>query len=381
MYDVLLHGGMVVDAGQGLEGPADVAIIGDRIAAVGPELSNNARQALDVAGLIVTPGLIDLHAHVYWGVSCLGIEADRYCLARGVTTAVDAGSAGADTFSGLRRWVIEASKTRLLAFLNISSIGIISSVVGESENLRYLDQEAAVRVASENTGVIVGIKVRVDRAFVGSNGLEPLRRARKAADHLGLPLMVHIGDSPSPLAEVFEFLRPGDIVTHAYHGRTHGILDQEGRVLDTVWEAAQRGVHFDLGHGQGSFAFRVAEKAVAQGFLPDTLGSDLHRYNVEGPVYDLPTVLSKFLMMGLPLIEVVARATLHPARLLGLDSCLGALQPGYVADVSLFELAEGEFVFYDAEGAERVGGKRLLPWGVVAGGKVCYLHGEPLLVT
>ena len=349
MYDLVIRNGLVIDPAQGLSEKRDLGIQAGRIVSVAPEIAPDAAwDSLDASGHLVTPGLIDIHVHVYPGVSHYGVSPDATCLARGVTTVCDAGSAGADTFDGLRRYVIDVSETRVLAFLNIAAIGMVSPLDNELEDLRHASPERAIGVVERHRDVIQGIKARLSRPNVGQNGLEPLRLARRAAEAVGLPIMVHVGDTPSPLGDILAELRPGDLVTHCFHGRAHGILDDHGAVRPEVTEAARKGIIFDVGHGVGSFSFAVARSALAQGLAPATISSDLHHYNVNGPVFDLATTMSKFLLLGLPLHEVLAKATSVPAGLLGLADRLGSLREGYLADIAIFRLAEGEFEFEDS---------------------------------
>jgi dihydroorotase len=371
MHDLVIRNGMLVDPAQGVSEKRDLAIRAGRIALVAPEIAPDVSwDCLDASGHLVTPGLIDIHVHVYPGVSHYGVEPDATCLARGVTTACDAGSSGADTFDGLKRYVIDVSETRLLAFLNISAIGMVDPLDNELEDLRLASPERAIAVVERNRDVIQGIKARLSRRHAGNNDLEPLRLARRAAEAVGMPIMVHVGDTASPLEAILAELRPGDLVTHCYHGRAHGILDAHGSVRPEVAEAARKGIVFDVGHGVGSFSFAVARSALAQGLAPATISSDLHRYNVHGPVFDLATTLSKFLVLGLSLPEVLAKATSVPAGLLGLNGQLGSLREGYLADLTVFKLAEGEFEFEDSLKQRVTGRQKLEPVAVIRRGRI-----------
>lgn len=371
IYDLLIQGGTVVDPAQELEATRDVAIQGDRVAAVEEAIpAADAREVIDARGLLVAPGLIDMHVHVFAGVSHYGIPADPWCVARGVTTAVDAGSAGADTFLGLRRYVIEVSETRLLAYLNISAIGMADPHVGELEEIRFADVKRAVQVCEENRDLILGVKVRLTRDLVGSNGLRPLHLAREAADAARMPIMVHPNDPHGSLADVLAVMRAGDIMTHCFHGKREGVLDDAGRVRPEARAAVERGVLFDVGHGQGSFSWQVAERALAQELAPHTISSDLHHYNIHGPVHDLATTVSKFLHLGLPLREALRKATAVPASALRMSETLGTLRPGAVADVALFDLQSGDFPFQDAEGETRIGHERLVPVATLRAGRL-----------
>jgi dihydroorotase len=368
-YDIVIAGGTVVDPASGLTGRRDVAIVGDRIVAVEPDVSTaGARAVIDASGGIVVPGLVDLHVHVYWGVADLSVEADPTSLGRGATTVVDAGSAGANTFPGFRRSVVDASRGRVLAYLNISAMGQIDPFLGELHDLRFADPERAAAVARANPDVVVGFKVRVSEMLAGPNGLAGLDRALEAGEATGLPVMVHIGGTPFDIEEVLARLRSGDVVTHAYTGWRPGIVTDAGRVVGAAREARDRGVRFDVGHGAGSFTWPIAEAAIADGFRPDTISSDLHRFNVAGPVHDLATTLSKFLLLGLPLEDVVAMATTAPAGALGRAGALGSLAVGAEADVTVLVLEEGRFTLTDAAGTTREARQRLVPVAVIRAG-------------
>lgn len=370
-FDLVVGGGTVIDPSSGRNGPADVGVRDGRITAIEPHLSgSDATDVLDAAGQYVVPGLVDLHVHVYPGVADLSVEADPTCLGRGVTTAVDAGSAGANTWPGFRRGVVQPSRGRILAFLNISLTGQIDPFLGELHDLRFADPERAARVALANPDAIVGFKVRLSEMLAGPNGLEGLRRAEEAGRATGLPVMAHIGGTPFDIEEALALLRPGDVVTHAYTGwRPGAIVTDAGRLVPGAREARERGVRFDVGHGAGSFTWAVAEAALADGFLPDTISSDLHRFNIARPVGDLATTLSKFLLLGLPLADVIAMATTAPAASLGTAGAgLGRLQVGGEADITVLALEEGPAQLVDSQGVGRDADRRLVPAAVLRAG-------------
>ena len=370
-YDLLLKGGTVVDPSQGLHARKDVAIAGGRVAAIEDDVPTvAARETLDVTGLIVTPGLVDLHVHVFEGVSHYGIDVDSTCLATGATTVLDFGSAGAQTFPGFRRQVIDTARTRVYALLNLSTAGMILPQIGELEDLRAVDNAFTARVLRANQDVVLGIKLRLSRPLVGENGPAALRLARELCDELRVPLMIHPGDTTLSLAEILDGLRAGDVLTHAYHGRSEGILDENGRVRQEARTAADRGVLFDVGHGRGSFSWDVAERALGQGFVAHTISSDLHVYNLHGPVFDLATTIAKFVHLGLTLDDALARATLLSARAMGIADEVGGLRPGMAGDVAAFELEEGTFALLDADDVVRTARQRLVPRIVVKSGVV-----------
>lgn len=372
MYDLLIKGGRVLDPDAGLDGDLDVAVAGGRVAAVAPGLDPaDAVESVDVDGALVVPGLIDLHVHSFWGCSYWGLEMDPVAIRTGVTTAVDAGSAGGYNLPGFRRYVAEASRVRTLAFLNISSIGLTARV-NELMDLYYADRELAVEVAGQHPDLVVGMKVRLNPDISGDHGLDALDRAVEAAAQLNLPVMVHIAGSPPELGEILARLRRGDIVTHCFTGRDNRILSDAGRLREDVRHARARGVLLDVGHGQGSFGFAVAESLLAQGVFPDTISSDLHAHNVNGPVHDLPTTVSKFLNLGMPLPEIVRSVTSRAAAAIGRGGDIGTLRPGAPADVAAYRLRSGRFTFRDSYGAERTGDRRFECVLTVAGGRVLY---------
>jgi dihydroorotase len=374
-YDLLIRGGRVIDPGQELSAPRDVAIAGHTIAKVAEQIPEaDALHVLDVRGAIVTPGWIDVHVHVYDGVAPLGIPPDPNCVAKGVTTVLDAGSAGAHTFPGFRKYVIDVAQTRIRALLNISVVGQSTlspdNPHGELLNLNYANPALAVRTIERHRDVILGVKVRLSRNIAGENDLRALHLAREAAEAVHLPMMVHIGDTHTPLRELLPVLRRGDVMTHCFHGREGGILGDGGRVLPEVRAAVGRGVHLDVGHGAGSFAFDVAERAIGQDVLPGTISSDLHQFNIHGPVFDLATTLAKFLHLGLSLEQVIARVTTHPAATFAFPSGLGTLRVGTEADVAVFSLQEGDFSLIDAVGQRRVGHHQLRPIATIKSGRL-----------
>ncbi len=376
-YDLVISGGTLIDPGGGRHDRRDVAIADGRIAAIEPAIATtDASDVVDATGAFVVPGLVDLHVHVYPGVADLSVEPDPTCLGRGSTTVVDAGSSGANTFPGFRRWVIEPARGRILAYLNISATGQIDPFLGELHDLRFADPERAAAVAVANPDVIVGFKVRLSEMLAGPNGLAGLDRAIEAGRATGLPVMAHIGGTTFDIEEALVRMRPGDIVTHAYTGWQPGaIVSDAGRLVPGAREARERGVRFDVGHGAGSFTWPVAEAALADGFRPDTISSDLHRFNIASPVHDLATTLSKFLLLGLSIDDVVAMATTAPAASLGAaGQSLGRLAVGTEADVTVLRLEDGRFTLTDSAGTGREARQRLVPTAVIRGGRAHPIH-------
>jgi dihydroorotase len=354
MYDILIKGGELIDpAGQ--SGRLDVAIKRNRIAAIDSEIPADAAfQTIDATGQIVTPGLVDLHTHVYHRATFWGIDPDPVAARSGVTTWLDVGSAGAFNWQGFREWVVKPASARIYGLLNISAIGLVAAT-GELANLDYCDVDLCCKLIDLNRDMILGVKARIDRNTVRDNGLEPLQRARAAAERCELPLMVHIGIGPPAIEEVLALMRPGDILTHCFTGQTMRIIDERGKILDAAKRAWDNGIILDIGHGAGSFSFETAEALMDAGYRPDVISSDIHQLSINGPLFDLPTCLSKFLALGMALPDVVRAASARPAEVLGLQHEIGSLRPGALADVAVFTLQDGRFPLYDIHMNEREG--------------------------
>jgi dihydroorotase len=372
-FDLILKGGRVIDPSQNHDGVADVAFTGGKVAKIGSNLSADpGTEVRDVSGTIVSPGLIDLHTHVYWGGTSLGIDAEEFCRTSGVTTAIDTGSAGPGNFAGFRKHVIEQSAVRILAYLHVSFAGIYgfskTVMVGESEELRLMAPAEAVAVADANRDVIIGIKVRVGRHSSGTSGIAPLDIALQAAEAAGMPLMCHLDFPPPRYEDVVDKLRPGDVLTHCFRPFPNTPVDSQGKVKDAALRARGRGVVFDVGHGKGSFAFQVARAMLANGFYPDTISSDVHALCIDGPAFDQVTTLSKFLCMGMPLRDVIAATTVNAATALKRPE-LGSFKPGCVGDATILSIQEGQFDYVDVVGEHMTGDKKIVSEGVVIAGK------------
>src|ERR1700757_5156613 len=323
-FDLILRGGRLIDPSQKLDAVTDIAFAAGKVAMVGNALNADSGTIVrDVSGHIVTPGLIDMHTHVYWGGTSLGIDAEEFCRTSGVTTAIDTGSAGPGNFAGFRKHVIERSEVRILAYLHVSFAGIFGFskrvMVGESEQLRLMAPIDAVEVADANRDLIVGIKGRIGRVAGGNSGM---------------PVMCHLDLSPPTYEEVVDKLRPGDVLTHCFRPFPNTPLDGQGKVKHAALRARERGVIFDIGHGMGSFAFKTARGMLANGFYPDTISSDVHALCINGPAFDQVTTLSKLHCMGMSLNEVIAASTVNAAMALKRPE-LGTLKPGSIGDASI----------------------------------------------
>lgn len=362
-YNLLIKGGRVIDPSQGVNAVMDVAISEGRIADLQPNLpSSDAAEVVDARGKVVTAGLVDIHAHA----------ADQdmppaHCLSTGVTSLVDAGSRGADNVDGLVA-IAKGAPNRVRILLNLSRRGLGGE--GELLNFGNADVEAARRAIQTHGNVIVGVKARLSRTVAGEHDLDAIRRAHQVTVPLHRPLMVHIGQTASPLPAILALLRPGDIVTHMYAPPPNGMLDEGGRVLPEVREARRRGILFDVGNGRtGHITWEVAERAIQQEFLPDTISSDLTAPGRTDRVFDFPTVLSKFLLLGMPLDRVIASGTVNAALAIPAFKGLGTLRAGVPADVAVFELRQGDFEFVDNLNTKRIGHQKLVPHAVIASGK------------
>jgi len=378
-FDLLVKGGEVLDPSQNLRARRDIGIRWGVIEAVEPDIpADRALKVLNVGGKLVTPGLVDLHAHVYPYGSAIGIPADELLTFQATTTMVSAGDAGANNFAAFRRFVVGQTRTRLYAFVHIANMGLTPFPVAELYNIDYAVVDACAKTVAENSDIAIGVKVRMSENIIAKNGIEPLRRSIEAATKAGggARVMCHIGgvETPKLMSDILDMLRPGDILTHAYSGLPNDAgaftnIVQDGRLLPAARAAKQRGVVFDVGHGGGSFDYTVAEAAIAAGATPDTISSDIHVFsgNTPGMPY-LTWVMSKFLNMGFSLEQVVAMATVNPARIINRLPKLGTLQVGAPGDVSVLELVEGPVEFVDTRDNKRQGKVQLRPANVVLAG-------------
>lgn len=372
-YDLVVTGGRLIDPASERDGPSDIAFADGKVAPVDVPADAAAAERFDADGCVVMPGMIDFHAHVYWGGAALGIEPDALARRCGTTTWLDVGTAGAGNFEGFRRHVIERTETRVLAYLHVSFAGIYGFsrevMVGESTDLRLLEPAVCARMAREHPDLIRGIKVRIGANTSGDHGLIPLHLALEAAELCGLPVMCHIDRPPPRYEEVLALLRPGDTLTHCFRPSPNAPTYADGRVREACWQARERGVVFDVGHGMGSFAFATAEAMLAGGFAPDVISSDVHSLCIDGPAFDNLVTMSKFLCLGMELPEIVRAVTATPAKLLRRPD-LADLAPGSTGDATILRVTEGDYLYSDVTGAMMRGKRRLELAAIVLGGRL-----------
>jgi dihydroorotase len=350
MYDLVLKGGRVVDPSSGLDGVLDVAVENGKIAKVAAGIGpTETARVIEVGGKIVTPGLIDLHAHVFEGINRTGVNPDLAGVYSGVTTLVDAGSAGAATFGGWRH-ILPHCQTEVVPFLHICQTGLatLPDIIAESS----VNLADTVRVATEHKGLIHGIKARMVSPALEIMGMEMPRAAKRAAKEAGIKLMVHIGDTekrydPKVIHPLLSLLEPGDILTHYFTPNPGGVLDGNGKLVPEAREAAARGVWFDTAHGRMNFSFDVGRKIIEQGLMPHCISTDLTVPGRLNTVHSMTEIMTRFLGLGFTLPQVVTMSTANPAKAIGAEGRLGSLAVGRQADLSVLDLTEGDWVVYD----------------------------------
>jgi len=385
---VLIRGGEVYDGSDAEPARVDLLVDDGRIQAIDDGLPDEGTEMIDAAGLLVTPGLIDLHAHVSDGIGIYAIDPAEAGLKTGVTTLLDTGSTGCVTYEAFHRYIIPQAAEDVFVLLNISQLGCqgnpaIEPFVGELTDIRHADVPSAVACIERFADRIIGTKARITANLAAhreENEWAGLRGAVEAAERTGILCMIHHKGSQISVADALATLRPGDIYTHVFHGdRTSGFDSQTGAPLDAMLEARQRGILFDVGHGVGSFSWNVAEPGCQQfDFWPDTISTDIHRLNLAGPVFDLPTTMSKLLHLGMPLAKIIAACTSRPADAMRVGDRFGRLAVGRWADITLLRRKSGKFPLVDAEGESRIATELLEPVMTFKAGKRFDCQSAPL---
>jgi dihydroorotase len=361
-YDLIIKGGRVIDPSRKLDAMRDVAIANGRIAAIEAGITAEAGETIDATGKLVVPGLIDIHTH-----AARAKEGPELCLADGVTGLIDAGSQGADRISETVA-VAKSAPQQLRVLINIGRAGILPE--GDTMDLKRADVAAAKEAIMHNREMIAGVKARLSRDVAGPNDFEVLTRAQEVASAFNLPVMIHMGQTISPLSKLFPILKSGDIVTHMFAPPPNSIIDDSGHILPEVMAARRRGVRFDLGNGRtGHLRWDIAEGVLKAGFLPDTLSTDWTPEARTTQVINFENVMSKFLMLGMSLDQVIAWSTVNASHAFPVFRERGTLRVGVPADVAVLELKEGSFEFEDNYKNVRTGRQRLFPSATVLGGK------------
>jgi len=378
-FDLVIKGGDVLDPSQSLRGKRDIGIRYGLIEAVEADIpAARAERLLDVSGKLVTPGLVDLHSHVFPYGSAIGIPADELVAHQCTTTCVSGGDAGANNFAAFRRYIVGQTRTRLYAFIHIANTGLTPFPVAELYNIDFAQVDACAKAIGENADIALGAKVRMSENVIAKHGIQPLKRAIMACEKSGTAakIMCHIGgvETPQLMSQILDTLRPGDVLTHCYSGAPNNAnqftnIVQDGKLLPAALEAKRRGVNFDIGHGGGSFDYTVAEAAMAQGAMPDTISSDIHVFSGNSPGMPYLTwVMSKFMGLGFSLEQVITMATTNPAKIINRMPKLGTLQVGAPGDVAIMEFVEGPVSFVDTRNNRREGKAYLKPVQTVTGG-------------
>ena len=383
LENFILKAGRLIDPASGLDGQRDIHVRDGLVTEIGADLKADGATTIDVKGLIVTPGLIDVHLHLMNGLGAFGVDPDIFGVGSGVTTVADAGSAGHSLLQVFRNYVTKNAKTRVFNYVNLSTLG---GVTGPGYSIladpRLIDEDKIEKTVEANRDIIVGIKIMATGGALGAEGLKPLARARKLGDNLKLPLLVHIGESwtkdaaPPPIGDVLKYLREGDIVTHMFTAHPGGLLDPNGRLWPQVRAAKESGVLMDVGHGLHNLNFDVARKVLDQALFPDGVSTDGHRGNRAGPVYDLPTTMAKLIALGFSLDQVVEMATVNAAKLLNRADELGFIRVGSPADISVLRVEERQWKAVDSQKGTLQARQALVPVHGIRGDTVY----EPLAI-
>ena len=397
-YGILLKNGHVLDPTQGINQKKDIAFSDGKIALLEDSIpTEHSRKTVDVSENIITPGLIDIHGHYFEHIVPFATRADSVCLPNGVTTTMDAGSSGWTHFDGFREFIIESQQTRIMALVNLSALGMMASKrnigetfgptigisggpstmlnperVGELQDLRFAQVEEAIKCIKDNPNTVLGVKIRIDQDVSGeANVIPALERARIVADATDSFIMVHVARVPIPLSKVFEYLNPGDIVTHIFHSAENNILDEKGYVRSEVKEAKDKGIIFDIGADRKNFGINLSKSAIEQDILPSTLSSDITKTRPGAEIiYTLPEVMSLYMNLGMTLEEVIECSTKTSAKAIRQEGLLGTLKPGSIGDASIIKIESGEFTYSDGENYEVSASRKISPKLTIKDGKI-----------
>jgi dihydroorotase len=371
--NLLIRGGTVVDPTNNFIGKKNILVCGNKIVDIAKDDEVQVEEIIDAGGYIVTPGLIDNHTHIYEGGTELGLIPDLSLLPMGVTTAVDAGSAGVATFEAFMQSIILRSKMRIFCNMNVASMGQIAGYCPEEIDPKNYNVNRIKDLMDKFSEHIRGLKIRCDRAVVKELGMEPLKAAIRIGNELGCRVVVHTTNPPSEISDIADIMRAGDIFCHCYHGQGNSIIDEQGKVKNSIWQARQRGVLFDSADGRGNHAYRVIKPAIAQGFTPDIISTDVTQGSLFGKMlYGLPLVVSKYLSLGLNILDVFRACTTIPARILGMDGKIGTLSAGALADIAIFKLENRKVTFTNRTDETYEGSKLLLPQVTILNGRIVY---------
>ena len=373
--DILIKNGQVIDASQGVNQVADVAVAGGKIVGI---IKNGepieAKETIDASGCLVTAGWIDCHMHLFEGCGMGGFKPDAFLFPMGITAAFDAGSAGPANFRLFSREIVDYAWANIKAFLNVSPVGLSpASFYPENLDPRYFPRKLIAETVQEYAEEIIALKVRISRPYVGELGLSPLRAAVEIGDEVNLPVVVHTTDPGGTVEEILDILRPGDVYCHAFHGTGNLITDDHGRILECVKRAREKGVIFDISNGMAHFSFKVGKPAIAQGFYPDTLSTDINNAHLyHAPAFSLPYVMSKFLAMGMPLDEVIDSVTYRSAKVFHLENEMGTLRPGVPADITICKLKNHTTHYFDKARETLDGVQTFVPQMTLRKGKIVF---------
>lgn len=374
IFDLIVKNGTLIDPSTGRNGLYDLLIHDGKIKGIYAKgtCTVQVREEIEAVGCIVSPGLIDLHAHVFEGTIGMGVAPDLVGVAQGVTTVVDAGSSGARYFDEFVQRAVKTSQSQVLAWLNIAGAGLCEGLT-ELANLEDIDINMT-REVIQTYPLIKGIKARMSGSVVKESGIVPLDLAKRLGNELHLPLMVHIGNTPPPLPDILERLSKGDVVTHAFHGKKGGIIGADGQLIPQAKNALDRGVYFDVGHGSSSFSFTTMRKAKELGVAPHTISTDIYSKNMNGPVYSLTVTMTKFLALGYSMEQIITWTTTNPAKILDMDKEIGTLKEETIADVTILRVIDKPLLLSDSEGENLMTPQQILVDKTIKSGKVLSSH-------